>query len=89
MRFILLMLLSSAAFSGPYVGSSISYDNDRGFCQYEDEDDFCTTLRAFGGFDGKLGESVFYDANVSYEEQLNESEHYNPTSATVTIMKRF
>lgn len=89
MRFLILMLLSASLYAGPYVGTSITYDNDTGFCSYKSVDDYCTTLQAFAGFDGAITDSVYYDLNITYEDQLDGDTDYNPASASFTLMKRW
>jgi len=90
MKVVLLsLLLPLSVFAGPYAGLSLNYDNDRGFCTYSSLSDYCTTARAFAGYDTDLAEDLFFDAHVSIENQLNDDSLYNPTKASVTLMKRW
>lgn len=86
---VLSLLLSLPVYAGTYAGINIGHDNNRGFCEYSSVDDYCTTARAFLGYDARLSESVYFDAFVSYEEQIDGDTAYNPTAASITIMKRF
>ena len=78
-----------AAYAGPYAGMTYSVDNDRGFCNKNNFDDYCQSGRAFVGYDGELGDGWGYDANASYETQLDGNGLLDPTRGSVTVYKRW
>ena len=78
-----------AAYAGPYAGMTYSVDNDRGFCNKNSFDDYCQSGRAFVGYDGELGNGWGYDANASYETQLDGNGLLDPTRGSVTVYKRW
>ena len=80
---------SYPAAAGPYAGMTLSVDNDRGFCKKQDFNDYCQSARAFVGYDGELGDGWGYDANASYETQLDGGEYLDPKRASVTVYKRW